>query len=189
MSLERMFMNSVSGAVGADAARIFTRKKNNASLFFIGMLCLALSIYGWLLLLRKKSAWWQRVLAIPMVILGTSFFLLIGGPKSDTMVAYIFFAPLIVGGIACLVSNSNYSEEIKQKEMELELNALNAAFFEENELTPLENGDLFSNEHGVHFKKISTMADGILFSIVGKRGKRAKLTADGLQFTSFEILE
>ena len=174
MSLERMFMNSVSGAVGADATRIFTRKKNNASWFFIAMLCLVLSIYGWLLLLRKKSAWWQRVLAIPMVVFGTGFLLLFGGPKSDLVYVGICFVPLIVGGIACLVSNSNYSEEIKFNEMESEINALNSAFFEENDLTPLENGDLFSNEHAVHFKKISTMADGILFSIVGKRGKRAK---------------
>jgi hypothetical protein len=95
----------------------------------------------------------------------------------------------VIGLIATLVSNARYRSELGTAKAEAEIIAANDAFLTENGLSSMDNWDLFHDETGLHFKRISDMPGGVLYSIVGRRGRRAKLTLQEGKFLSFDVLD
>lgn len=192
MSIERMLVSGATHAIGADAARIFTRKRGKASTAFIVVIALASSIYGWLYLMRRRSKWWQRILAVPMIIGGSMGLAIPVVPifaQSPFAFLIIPGVAFVIGAIAVLVSNNNYTQELKTANEEAVIISANDAFLTEKGLSSMDNWDLFHDESGSHFKRISDFQGGVLYSIVGLRGGRAKLTLDNGKFMDFEILD
>jgi hypothetical protein len=198
MSLERMLVSGATRAVGADAARLFTRKDSKASASFILVIAIASAIYGWLFLMRKRSKWWQRLLGVPLMIGGNVFLTMLAAlpqteiPDAQRQFGYLLLVPAItfvIGLIATMVSNARYRTELETAKAEAEIIAANDAFLTENGLSSMDNWDLFHDETGLHFKRISDMPGGVLYSIVGRRGRRAKLSLQDGKFLSFDVLD
>lgn len=95
----------------------------------------------------------------------------------------------IIALIAILVSNSNYKNELQEAKAEAEITAVNDVFLSEHGLSSMENWDLFHDETAQHFKRISDMPNGVLYSLVGKIGARARLVHDNGKFISFHVLD
>jgi hypothetical protein len=113
-------------------------------------------------------------------------------PDAQRQFGYLLLVPaitFIIGLIATMVSNARYRAELETAKAEAEIIAANDAFLTENALSSMDNWDLFHDETGLHFKRISDMPGGVLYSIVGRRGRRAKLTLQDGKFLSFDVLD